>query len=64
MDPLDKYPLLPVIVIKSYFPRGISVPVPLILVYFAGLVELAPEDSSLQLRIVLRRNYYRSGGFY
>lgn len=43
---MDTYLFLPVLVTKSYLTPGISLPVPLMLVYCAGIVESSPEDFS------------------
>lgn len=41
---LDTNQSLPFLVTNSYLHPGLSVPVPLILVYFEGLVDRAPAD--------------------
>lgn len=41
--PLHTYPLLPVLVTKSYLPQGLAVTLPLNLVYFEGLVDREPD---------------------
>lgn len=60
--PLDKYPSLSVLMSKSYFPPGLSVPVPLRLVYFAFLVDLAAADFRPSISEFFRIHSPISGG--